>query len=159
VVGITILVGTIPLEYIVRKRLPRPMFPASVYGKYRQYTVFLPPILLCGLVFSATSTLWPQQVQLLYTQDPIKAGWYISAPPLTGILFAPLYGWILQRFSRHTRWILTFLVGVLTLFSGLQAVISKYFLRAEYSSCQVTNPTPQLPGHMACQHSWSVLWV
>ncbi|OCL12154.1 MFS general substrate transporter [Glonium stellatum] len=122
--GLCMLFGTIPYGYVMRNRLSYALFPNTIFSQYRQYTVFLWPIFFCSLVFGTTVVIWPQQVQLLYTQDSVKAGWYVSAPSISAVLVAPVYGILLQRFARFSRWILTFLVFTLTLLAACQAIVS-----------------------------------
>jgi MFS family permease len=117
------VIGAIPYGFIVRKKLAFAMFPNTVFAQYRQFTTFLFPIFFCALVFNTTSVVWPQQTQLLYTQDSIIAGWYVSAAPLAGVFFSPLYGLLFQKFARFSRWILTFLVFTLTLLAACQATL------------------------------------
>ncbi|KAF2497325.1 MFS general substrate transporter [Lophium mytilinum] len=124
VAGLCMVIGTIPYGFIMRKKLTFAMFPNTIFAQYRQFTTFLFPILFCALVFNTTAVVWPQQVHLLYTQDSIIAGWYVSAAPLAGIFFSPMYGLIFQKFARFSRWILTFLVFTLTLLSACQATLS-----------------------------------
>ncbi|OCK73325.1 MFS general substrate transporter [Lepidopterella palustris CBS 459.81] len=124
VVGLCMVFGTILYGFVMRHHLTLALFPNTVFAQYRQYTVFLWPILFCSLIYASTIGVWPEQVQLLYTQDPIKAGWYTSASPIAGIFFAPVYGLIYQRFARFSRWIITSLVFILTLLAACQAALS-----------------------------------
>ncbi|KAH0835288.1 trichothecene efflux pump [Fonsecaea pedrosoi] len=130
VVGIVMIVSIIPFEYFMRLRLPYPMYPRSIFRQFRRYTLFLAPSLLCALVASSTSVIWPQQVQLLYTKDTLKAGWFASAPQITGVFLAPIYGRVLQRLGRYSNWLMMGLCVLLTLFAALQAIVSEGSLAA-----------------------------
>ncbi|KAK1762784.1 trichothecene efflux pump [Phialemonium atrogriseum] len=103
--------------------LEYPLFPRKVLRNVRGVTMVAVGVFLLGMLYYSTSVLWPQQVTSLYTQDPLKIGWYASTVGLTGSVFGPVAGYLFRKF-RHARLMLTFYVLALTVVSGAQSIVS-----------------------------------
>jgi len=80
-------------------------------------------VFLVGMIYYATAVLWAEQATVLFTTDPLKVGWYASATGLGGMLFGPLAGFAFQRLG-HARIGITITVGLLALFTGVQAIVT-----------------------------------
>ena len=78
---------------------------------------------LLGMLFYATAVLWPSQVQALYTQNDFEIGWYSSAGGMGGMIFSLMFG-IFQKKFGHSHIQLPLYLGLLTLCSGAQAIVS-----------------------------------
>lgn len=77
------------------------------------------------MIFYSTGVIWPEQIQILYTQEPIKIGLYSIATGASGAIASPIVGKIIAHVNQ-TRLVLVIAVGLLTLVSGLQAIVSTY---------------------------------
>jgi len=125
VAGMFLLLGcVVPWGFLMRKRLPYPMLPRAVWGRYRRYSLNMVPLGFLALIASTAIFLWPLMVEVLYEHDPIKGGWLSSAPLITGVFLAPVFGWMLQKFGYQSNWIVTCLAASLTLLTGVQVVIT-----------------------------------
>jgi len=96
--------------------LPRPLLK-----KWRSYDTILFALFVSG-IGDATTILWAEEVQVLFTQKPVRMGLYGMAHGLAGPVFAPLVGYLVQR--GYARWWLTFFVVAFTIVGGAQATIS-----------------------------------
>jgi hypothetical protein len=65
---------------------------------------------------------------MLYTQEPISFGWYISITGIAGTLAACVIGFLFVRAAGHARVLLTAIAAALTTFSALQSLVSKYLV-------------------------------
>jgi len=100
------------------------MLPRAVWSHYRRYSLNMVPLGFLALIASTATFLWPLIVEVLYEHDPIKGGWLSSAPLITGVFLAPVFGWILQKFGYQSNWIVTCLAASLTLLTAVQVVIT-----------------------------------
>jgi MFS family permease len=104
------------------------------------------PLGFLALIASTGVFLWPLMVRVLFEQDSIKAGWLSSAPLITGVFVAPVFGWMFQKFGYQSNWIITCLAASLTLLTAVQAVVSKSISRVTPSSkatlAKLTFPPP-----------------
>jgi hypothetical protein len=107
--------------------LTYPIFPPVIFKQVRGFTVVCASVFLVGMIYYATAVLWAEQAAVLYSTDPLKVGWYASATGMGGLVFGPPAGWAFKRFG-HARISITLIVGLLALFTGLQAIVSKYCL-------------------------------
>jgi hypothetical protein len=98
------------------------LFPHPVMDNLRGFSVILRATFLVGMLYYSTLILWPQEIQVLFTTDPIKIGLYSIALGGGGGPGGLLAGWLL-RFN-CARWFLVSYATCLTLICGLQAVIS-----------------------------------
>jgi hypothetical protein len=113
--------------YEAYANLTYPMFPPTIFKNIRGFTVILAGVVVLGMLFYSSAVLWPQQVRILYTTNPISLGWYASIMGISGTVFAPICG-ILFRKIGHARIVLTSIVCGLAIFSALQALVSKFAL-------------------------------
>lgn len=104
--------------------LTYPIFPPPIFKQVRGFTVVLGSVFLVGMIYYATAVLWAEQATVLYTTDPLKVGWYASAAGMGGLIAGPLAGFLFQR--GHARIMITIIVGIMALCTGLQAIVSKY---------------------------------
>ncbi|KAF9766897.1 hypothetical protein IL306_000622 [Fusarium sp. DS 682] len=77
VVGSLSLVSLVLWEWYTD--LETPIFPKETFSNIRGFTVILGGVVFLGMVYYTTFAFWPQQVAMLYTQDSISIGWYLSA--------------------------------------------------------------------------------
>lgn len=103
--------------------LESPIFPRVIFSNFRGFTVIVAGVFLLGMLYYSTAVLWPQQVALLYTQDPINIGWYASSIGLAGSLVGPLAGWVFAKIG-HARLLLTGTILILVACSGAQAIVT-----------------------------------
>jgi len=104
-------------------KLTYPIFPPVIFKQVRGFTVVLISVFLVGMIYYATAVLWAEQATVLYTTDPLKVGWYASATGMGGMLFGPPAGYAFQKFG-HARIGITITVGLLALFTGVQAIVT-----------------------------------
>ena len=93
----------------------------------RVVTVLLVSILLNGIAFYATAVLCPTEAQA-FLANPMSnnsIGWYSGASGFGGLCsgIRIIQGWILAKYL-HGKWQIIFYAGGITLFSGLQAIVS-----------------------------------
>lgn len=113
--------------YEAYANLMYPIFPPTIFKNIRGFTVILAGVLVLGMLFYSSAVLWPQQVRILYTTNPISVGWYASVMGISGTIAAPICG-ILFRKIGHARLVFTSIIGGITVFSALQALVSKFAL-------------------------------
>lgn len=92
------------------------------------------------MIFYSTGVIWPEQIQILYTQEPIKVGLYSIATGASGALASPIIGKIITRVDQ-TRTVLVIAVALLTLVSGLQAIVSTYYAREVHVNAADETPS------------------
>ncbi|OCK77078.1 MFS general substrate transporter [Lepidopterella palustris CBS 459.81] len=100
-----------------------PLFPGVVLRKIRGVTLVLIGTFLFGMLYYSTAVLWPQQVQVLYTQNLISVGWYGSALGMAAIPTSVLTGILFGRLG-HARIMFTVIIAVGTIGAGLMALVS-----------------------------------
>ncbi|KAI9740901.1 MAG: hypothetical protein M1818_004507 [Claussenomyces sp. TS43310] len=97
------------------------LLPRPLVRKLRTFDVILATMFLSGLL-NATAILWPEEIQILFTQKPIRMGLFGMASGLPGAIFAPLVGYVVTR--GYHRWWLIFFSIAYTIVVGAQATIS-----------------------------------
>ncbi|KAF2501585.1 MFS general substrate transporter, partial [Lophium mytilinum] len=102
-------------------RSPWAFLPRPLVTEWRSYSTLLFVLFVSG-IGDATSTLWSEEVEILYTTKPITQGLYGMAHGLAGPVFAPLVGYVIQR--GFARWWLTFFVVAFMIVGGAQATLS-----------------------------------
>ncbi|OCK73556.1 trichothecene efflux pump [Lepidopterella palustris CBS 459.81] len=109
--------------YEAHAKLIYPCFPPVIFRNIRGVTIILIAVFLYGMAYYSTTVLFPQQISFLYTQDPLKIGWYGAGTGLGGAVITPFFGWTFRRFRRsHIQ--LPLLLFFLTVCSGAQAIVS-----------------------------------
>jgi len=121
VIGLLLLIAFGFYEAYVPQVLP--LFPGVVLRKIRGVTLVLIGTFLFGMLYYSTAVLWPQQVQVLYTQNLIDVGWYGSALGMAGIPTSVLTGVLFARLG-HARIVFTVIIAVGTIGAGLMALVS-----------------------------------
>lgn len=105
-------------------RILRGLCPTGVVlRKIRGVTLVLIGTFLFGMLYYSTAVLWPQQVQVLYTQNLISVGWYGSALGMAAIPTSVLTGILFGRLG-HARIMFTVIIAVGTIGAGLMALVS-----------------------------------
>jgi len=108
--------------------LAYPIFPPALFKNLRGFTTIVVGILFLGLNNSSAAVLWPSQVNMLYTQEPVSFGWYIGIMGVAGTLAACVIGFVFVRAADHATVLLTAIAAALTTFSALQSLVSKYLM-------------------------------
>lgn len=131
IVGIFIIIVTGVWEAFTRN--PYAIYPHKVMRNYRGFTIPLGVTFLVGMLYYSTLVLWPEEIQVLFTQDLITIGLYSMAFGLGGGLAAPLAGWVFKKFDQG-RWILLFIIVTMTALSGAQALVRKLIMYHRWRS-------------------------
>ncbi|KAF2815280.1 trichothecene efflux pump [Mytilinidion resinicola] len=100
---------------------PWAFLPKPLVKEWRTFDTILFALFLSG-IGDATTILWSEEVQILYTQKSIPQGLYGMAHGLAGPVFAPLVGYLVQK--GYARWWLTFFIIGFTIVGGAQATLS-----------------------------------
>jgi hypothetical protein len=111
--------------YEAYRPLTYPIFPPAIFKNLRGFTALVVGVLFLGMDYSSAAILWPPQINILYTQEPISFGWYIGIMGIAGTLAACAIGFIFVRAADHARVLLTAIAAALTTFSALQTLVSK----------------------------------
>jgi len=121
VIGLLLIIALAFYEAFVPQVLP--LFPGVVLRKIRGVTLVLIGTFLFGMLYYSTAVLWPQQVQVLYTQNLINVGWYGSALGMAGIPTSVITGYLFAKLG-HARIMFTVIIAVGTIGAGLMALVS-----------------------------------
>lgn len=92
---------------------------------WRGFTIVTGVTFLVGILYYSSLILFPLQVQILFTQDPITIGLYSMALSLGGLIGGITTGLIMDRTDK-AKWILVFFAGWLTVTSGVSAIVRKF---------------------------------
>ena len=122
VVGFLLLVATGVYEAKVDQTFP--VMPPVIFRNVRGFTVVLVGTFLYGMLYYATGVLWPQMIQLLFTTDRYKIGWYACGTGAVGFFASPIAGLLFRKIG-HTRIQLVFYVTLMTAASAASAIVSK----------------------------------
>jgi NhaP-type Na+/H+ or K+/H+ antiporter len=114
--------------YEAYRHLTYPIFPPAIFKNLRVFTTIVVGVLFLGLNYSSAAILWPPQVNMLYTQEPVSYAWYIGIVGVAGTLAAAAIGFIFLKAADHAGVLLTAIAASLTTFSALQALVSKYLM-------------------------------
>ncbi|KAK6364744.1 hypothetical protein LTS17_011849 [Exophiala oligosperma] len=98
VLGFAIFVSAFFWDFSGRPK--RPLFPARLLKKYREYTSLLVFIFVVGMVYFSLTALIPQQIAYMYTSDPIKAGLYNIPGGFAGAGGGVILGGLIARMKR-----------------------------------------------------------
>ncbi|KAI9743687.1 MAG: hypothetical protein M1818_003003 [Claussenomyces sp. TS43310] len=101
---------------------PYAVFPHGIMRNFRGFTIVIGVTFLVGMIYYSTLILWPEEIQVLFTTEPITIGLYSMAIGMGGLLGGLIAGVLFQRIN-HARWLLTGLITVFTACSGLQAIV------------------------------------
>ncbi|MCJ1302217.1 hypothetical protein MMC08_005020 [Hypocenomyce scalaris] len=123
VVGFLLLVATGVYEAKVDQTFP--VMPPVIFRNVRGFTVVLVGTFLYGMLYYATGVLWPQMIQLLFTTDRYKIGWYACGTGAVGFFASPIAGLLFRKIG-HTRIQLVFYVTLMTAASAASAIVTPY---------------------------------
>ncbi|OCK86293.1 MFS general substrate transporter [Lepidopterella palustris CBS 459.81] len=124
---VTIIVGALTLIafgfWEVYANLVEPLVPYKLFKNVRGFTMVLVAVFVSGMLLYSLSSLWPTEVQVVYTSDPNKAGWEGST-----ILGATIFGslglsFFLQKIG-HARILYVLSIGAQTAFIGSMAAMT-----------------------------------
>lgn len=121
IVGGLLLVALLVWERYTK--IKESFFPKEFFTSVRGSAVLIQAAGFFGMAYYSTSTLWPQQVAILYTRDTMAVGWYTSAFGAAGCLAGPIAGYFITQFG-HARWVLTGNLMLLTTCLGAQAIVT-----------------------------------
>jgi hypothetical protein len=100
----------------------RPLIPRRLFGKFREFTSLLVVIFVAGLVFISIGSLIPAEIGYVYTEDPIKAGYYNIAAG-TAALGGVILGALVHK-MKHIPIQLMVAVAIQTIFTAMMALIT-----------------------------------
>ena len=93
---------------------------------FRGFTIPIGVTFLVGMLYYSTLILWPEEIQVLFSNNTTTTGLYSMAVGLGGGVGAVLSGFLFKRIN-HGRLLLLAVVSAQTLCSGLQAVLSELY--------------------------------
>ncbi|KAF5599502.1 trichothecene efflux pump [Fusarium pseudoanthophilum] len=126
VITLMIVGGLLLVALLVWERYTKvkeSFFPREFFTSIRGSAILIQAAGFFGMAYYSTSTLWPQQVAMLYTGDTMAVGWYTSAFGAAGCLAGPIVGYFITKFG-HARWVLTGNLAVITTCLGAQAIVT-----------------------------------
>lgn len=121
-----ILGGLLLVALLVWERytkIKESFFPKEFFTSLRGSAALIQAAGFFGMAYYSTSTLWPQQVAMLYTRHTMAVGWYTSAFGAAGCLAGPIVGYLMTQFG-YARWVLIGNLVLLTACLGAQAVVT-----------------------------------
>lgn len=104
-ITLMILGGLLLVALLVWERytkIKESFFPKEFFTSVRSSAVLIQAAGFFSMAYYSTSTLWPEQVAMLYTRDTMAVGWYTSAFGAAGYLAGPIVGYFTTQFG-HTR--------------------------------------------------------
>jgi len=101
-VGLVVVFGL--LAWLSFNKARHPILPRSVTDLDIRLAVIIAVIFSVGMDSSTANGMFPTQVKVLYTQDPVRLGLYTMAYGLGTSLFSPIAGALF--FPKQARWIL-----------------------------------------------------
>ena len=129
-----IVVTAVLIAWVVFNRLQYPFIPRSLGLRY---WLMWACIFLIGMVCSTTIGLWPQQVQILYTQEQIALGLFQTPYGVAECIFALIAGFLF--FPKQARWILTGYSTILFIVSSAQAIVGMFEIPKQNKSTSLTS--------------------
>ena len=122
-VGVGILIACGIWEAYSRN--PYAIFPHTVMRNMRGFTFPLAiTMLVVGMLYYSSLILFPLEIQVLFATTTTQIGLYSMALGLGGFAGSIAAG-ILFKMVDQARWMLVAIAVIATLFSGLQALVSK----------------------------------
>ncbi|KAJ1329838.1 Fungal trichothecene efflux pump (TRI12) [Microdochium nivale] len=100
----------------------RPLFPLHIFRMYREFTVYLIILLICGMIWQAMVTLGNQGTLFMFTNDVVEIGYISTAASMSGVLG----GWIMPTLVHKIKHIKAqFIVALLiqTVFTASYAAV------------------------------------
>ncbi|KAF4993504.1 hypothetical protein FGRMN_6433 [Fusarium graminum] len=118
-IGACVFIAAFVYDFTVPKR---PLFPRKLFGMYREFTVYLVILFVCGMIWQAMITLGNQGTLFMFTNNLEEIG-YISVPAnVSGIIG----GWIMPTLVhkiKHIRYQFIFALILQTAFTASYATV------------------------------------
>jgi hypothetical protein len=118
-VGACVFVSAFIYDFTVPKK---PLFPLKLFRMYREFTVYLIILFICGMIWQAMITLGNQGTLFMFTNDIVDIG-IISIPANVS---AVLGGWIMPSLVhkiKHIRYQFIFALLLQTAFTASYATV------------------------------------
>ncbi|KAK4949977.1 hypothetical protein LTR10_011819 [Elasticomyces elasticus] len=140
ILGILIFASAFVWDFSGRPK--RPLFPARLIKRYREYLSLLIFIFVVGMVYFSMGTLLPQQIAYMYTSDPIKAGLYNIPGGFAGAGGGVFLGGLIAKMKR-VQWqlftgvvlqtVCVALYGILTPDRLAAAIVLQFFANLPFA--------------------------
>ncbi|KAH7024445.1 fungal trichothecene efflux pump [Microdochium trichocladiopsis] len=128
--SVTLVATTIPLGCVLFVSAfvydftiaQRPLFPLRLFRMYREFTVYLVILFVCGMIWQGTLTLSNQGTLFMFTNDVVEIGYIATAASMSGIIG----GWLLPPLVHKLKHIkLQFIVALVfqTVFTASYATV------------------------------------
>ncbi|KAM0339650.1 hypothetical protein ACHAPU_010832 [Fusarium lateritium] len=118
-IGACVFIAAFVYDFTVARK---PLFPGKLFGMYREFTVYLVILFVCGMIWQAMVTLGNQGTLFMFTNDLAEIG-YISIPAnVSGIIG----GWIMPTLVhkiKHIRYQFSFALVLQTAFTASYATV------------------------------------
>ncbi|RFN52089.1 hypothetical protein FIE12Z_3641 [Fusarium flagelliforme] len=118
-IGACVFIGAFIYDFTIPKK---PLFPRKLFRMYREFTVYLVILFVCGMIWQAMVTLGNQGTLFMFTNDLVEIG-YISIPAnMSGIIG----GWIMPTLVhkiKHIRYQFLFALLLQTVFTASYATV------------------------------------
>ncbi|KXJ93511.1 fungal trichothecene efflux pump [Microdochium bolleyi] len=128
--SVTMVATTIPLGAIMFVSAfiydftyaKRPLFPRKIFRMYREFTVYLVILFICGMIWQAMVTLGNQGTLFMFTNDVVEIGYIATAANISGVIG----GWIMPSLVHKLKHIkIQFIVALMfqTVFTASYAAV------------------------------------
>ncbi|KAF4449015.1 hypothetical protein F53441_7665 [Fusarium austroafricanum] len=118
-VGGCVFISAFVYDFTIPKQ---PLFPRKLFNMYREFTVYLVILFVCGMIWQAMVTLGSQGTLFMFTSDIVEIG-YITIPAnMSGIIG----GWIMPSLVhkiKHIRYQFLFALLLQTVFTASYATV------------------------------------
>ncbi|RGP79368.1 hypothetical protein FLONG3_2523 [Fusarium longipes] len=118
-IGACVFIAAFIYDFTIPKK---PLFPRKLFRMYREFTVYLVILFVCGMIWQAMITLGNQGTLFMFTNDLAEIG-YISIPAnVSGIIG----GWIMPTLVhkiKHIRYQFLFALLLQTAFTASYATV------------------------------------
>ncbi|KAH7251471.1 fungal trichothecene efflux pump [Fusarium tricinctum] len=118
-IGACVFIAAFIYDFTIPKK---PLFPRKLFAMYREFTVYLVILFVCGMIWQAMITLGNQGTLFMFTNDIVEIG-YISIPAnVSGVIG----GWIMPTLVhkiKHIRYQFLFALLLQTVFTASYATV------------------------------------
>ncbi|KAJ4422128.1 hypothetical protein N0V82_003211 [Gnomoniopsis sp. IMI 355080] len=117
--GAVLFIASFVYDFTMAKN---PIFPFHLFAMFREFTVYLVVLFISGMVWQAITTLAPQGLLFMFTNDPIEIGKVMIPSTMAGILG----GWVMPSFVhifKHIKYQIIFALVMQTTFTGAYAAV------------------------------------
>lgn len=118
-IGFVLFVSAFIYDFTIA---PRPLFPPRIFRMYREFTVYLVILFICGMIWQAMVTLGNQGTLFMFTNDVVEIGYIATAANMSGVIG----GWILPTLVHKLKHIkIQFIVALViqTAFTASYAAV------------------------------------